>query len=200
MLNLPTVLKVITMPDFGRSFIDLFGNSAIEALTIEANKRLDQHDPATAIGEVFYGLRKDVAIVGKQVTGTDWVRTAQGEFGDVDQICLVSSTTIPEKLENHLVWFYSKIDPDVVLRNKYDSDSGEFIGVRFKVVRGGKIFTFHQHRWIDSNVVFESDLDDADDEQITWDEFWEIQLDLEQQAFAELVEQFPFANKYAGIR
>ncbi len=188
------------MSDFGRNFIDLFGNRAVEALTKEANKRLDAHDPATAIGEVFYGLPKDAAIVGKQVTGSDWVQTAQGEFGDVDQICLVSSTDIPEKLENHLVWFYSKIDPDVVLRNKYDSDNGDFVGVRFKVVRGGKIFTIHKRRWIDSSVVFEDDLDDDDDDQITWDEFWDIQHELEQQAMTELVAEFPFASKYEGLR
>ena len=184
------------MSDFGRSFIDLFGNSAVEALTKEANKRLDAHDPATAIGEVFYGLPKDVAIVGKQVTGSDWVQTAQGEFGDDQQICLVSSTDIPEKLENHLVWFYSKIDPDVVLRNKYDSEEGNFVGVRFKLVRGGKIFTFHQRKSIVATVTFEIDPGEDDDDQITWDEFWEIQRELEQQAMAELVAEFPFASKY----
>jgi hypothetical protein len=188
------------MPDFGRSFIDLFGNSAVEALTKEANKRLNAHDPARAVGEVFYGLPKDAAIVGQQVTGSGWVQTAQGEFGDDHQICLVSATDIPEKLENHLVWFYSKIDPDVVLRNKYDSEEGNFVGVRFKVVHGGKIFTFHQRRWVDSSVVFESDLVEDDDDQITWDEFWDIQRELEQQALSELVAQFPFASKYDGIR
>lgn len=188
------------MSDFGRSFIDFFGNSAIEALTLEANRRLDQHARDTAVGEVFYGLHKDNASGDKQLTGSDWVSPAQGEFGDVDQICLISSTDIPEKLENHLVWFYSKVDPDVVLRNTYDSDRGDFVGVRFKLVRGGKIFTFHKHRSINSNVVFESELDEADDEEITWDELWEIQRDLERRAFAELMEQFPFAQKYAGIR
>lgn len=185
------------MPDFGRNFIDFFGNSAIDALTKESNKRLDEHDPTTAIGKIFFGLAKDAANVSK-LTGTDWVRPAQGEFGDKDQICLISSTTIPEKLENHLVWFYSKIDPDVVLRNKYDSDRGDFVGVRFKVVRDGKIFTFQKHRSIDANVTSEIIPDDDDDvdDKITWDEFWEIQNELAQEAMFELMAQFPFARKY----
>jgi hypothetical protein len=192
--------KLAAMPDFGRNFIDLFGNNAIDALTKEVNKRLDEHDPTIAIGRIFYGLPKDVAIVGKQVTGTDWVRPAQGEFGDENQICLVSSDTIPEKLENHLVWFYSKIDPDVVLRNKYDSDRGDFVGVRFKVVRDGKIFTFHKHRSITASVTFEINPDDDDDDgdKITWDEFWDIQNELAQEALSELIAQFPFARKFEG--
>jgi hypothetical protein len=188
------------MADFGRSFIDILGNSSVTALTHEVNKRLDSSEPSTAIGEVFYGLPNSAAAFDYRVTGSDWVSPAQGEFGDVNQICLTSSTDIPEKLENHLVWFYSKVDPDVVLRNTYDSDRGDFVGVRFKLVRGGKIFTFHKHRSINGNVVFESERDEADDEEITWDELWEIQRDLEWQAFAELVEQFPFAKKYAGVR
>lgn len=195
MINLfiKTLLKSI-MPDYGRSFIDFFGNSDVDALTKEVNKRLDAHDPATAIGQVLYGLPIESADLTTKVTGSEWVRPAQGEFGDDDQICLVSSTDIPEKLENHLVWFYSKIDPDVVLRNKYDSDRGEFLGIRFKIVRNGKIFTFERHRWINSSVVFE--LDPDEDDQITWEDFWDIQRGLTKEALADLIEQFPFVLKY----
>ncbi len=182
------------MSDYGRSFIDLYGNANVNALTKEVNKRLNAHDPLTAIGQVLYGLPTDTAKSCVQVTGSDWVRPAQNEFGDDDQICLVSSTDIPEKLENHLVWFYSKIDPDVVLRNKYDSDRGEFLGVRFKIVRNGKIITFQRHRYIDSSVT--SELDPDEEDQITWDEFWDIQHNLSQEALFELVDRFPFAVNY----
>jgi hypothetical protein len=188
----------IIMPDHGRCFINLYGNSDVDALTKEVNKRLDAHDPATAIGQVLYGLPIESAKLTKQVTGSDWVRPAQGEFGDVDQICLVNSTDIPEKLENHLVWFYSKIDPNVVLRNKYDSDRGEFLGVRFKIVRNGKILTFQRHKWIDKSVVFELDPDEED--EITWVEFWDIQYELSEEALSELVEKFPFVANYLMIR
>lgn len=186
------------MPDYGRSFIDLYGNANLNALTKEVNKRLVTHDPITAIGQVLYGLPIDTAKLSAQVTGSDWVRPAQNEFGDDDQICLVSSTDIPEKLENHLVWFYSKIDPDVVLRNKYDSDRGEFLGVRFKIVRNGKIITFQRHRRIDSSVVFELDPDEED--QITWEEFWDIQHKLSTEALSELVDRFPIALNYLIAR
>lgn len=182
------------MSDYGRNFINLFGNSGVEALTKEVNKRLDAHDPETAIGQVLYGLPKETSKLTNKVTGSDWVAPARGEFGDDEQICLVSSIDIPEKLENHLVWFYSKIDTDVVLRNKYDSDHGEFLGIRFKIVRNGKIFTFERHRCIDSSVVFEPDQDEED--QITWEDFWNIQAELSEEALSELVEQFPFVAKY----
>jgi hypothetical protein len=186
------------MPDHGRCFINLYGSSEIDALTKEVNKRLDAHDPATAIGQVLYGLPIESAKLTKQVTGSDWVRPAQGEFGDVDQICLVNSTDIPEKLENHLVWFYSKIDPDVVLRNKYDSDRGEFLGIRFKIVRNGKILTFQRHKWIDKSVVFELDPDEED--EITWVEFWDIREELSEEVLSELIEKFPFVANYLMIR
>lgn len=74
--------------------------------------------------------------------------------------------------------------------------SADFVGVRFKLVRGGKIFTFHQRKSISATVTFEIDPDEDDDDQITWDEFWDIQRELEQKALSELVAEFPFANKY----
>lgn len=181
------------MSDFGRSFIDMLGNDSVVQLTREVNLRLNHKDPSTAIGEVFYGLPKNSAVVDHRVTGSDWVKPANGEFGDIDQICLISSTEIPEKLENHLVWFYSKVDPQVVLCNKYDSDHGDFVGVRFKVVENGKIFTFQQYREIDSGVTNEVDPEDG---QITWDEFWDIQRELFGLATRDLANQFSFARKY----
>jgi hypothetical protein len=62
------------------------------------------------------------------------------------------------------------------------------------VVRNGKIFTFERHRWIESSVVFE--LDSDEEEQITWEEFWDIQHELSKEALSDLIEQFPFAAKY----
>ena len=71
------------------------------------------------------------------------------QFQPLSNFCAVREAANP------LVWFYSKIDPSVVLRNKYDSEDGDFVGVRFKIVRNGKIFTYHQRKVIDEVVVYE---------------------------------------------
>jgi hypothetical protein len=186
------------MADFGRNFIDLFGNQAAKDLTAEVNRRLKKCDPDTAVGEVLYGLDTENADVGYDKTGSSWVRPTN-DFGDSDQLCFESSTDIPEKLENHLVWFYSKVDPDVVLRNKYDTEECDFIGVRYKVVRNGKIFTFERRLAIYGTPVSEID-EDSDDEQITWEEVWDLQHEIGKEAMNDLSAEYPFAKKYAHIR
>lgn len=182
------------MADFGRNFIELFGNQAVKDLTAEVNRRLDACDPDTAVGEVFYGkaFENHKACVDK--TGSYWIKPT-AEFGDSDRLCFKSDTDIPEKLENHLVWFYSKIDPDVVLCNKYDSEYGHFIGVRYKIVREGKIFTFQRHLSIAGTVVSVID-PDSDDEQITWEDVWDLQYDIGMAAKQDLVTEYPFVKKY----
>lgn len=184
------------MADFGRNFIDMYGNQAVKDLTAEVNRRLQLCDPQTAIGEVFYGLPHEHARDIERLTGSRWVSHASSnEFGDSDQILLKSDTDIPEKLENHLVWFYSKIDPDVVLRNKYDTEHGDFYGVRFKIVRNGGIFTFHKRKVIQGSVVFEDD-EDKGDGDITWEEFCDGHYDLAQAVRADLVAEYPFTATY----
>jgi hypothetical protein len=188
------------MADFGRNFIDMYGNQAVKDLTAEVNRRLSLCDPRTAVGEVFYGLPHEQAKDIERLTGSRWVdHASSNEFGGNEQILFKSDITIPEKLENHLVWFYSKIDPDVVLRNMYDSEDGNFVGVRFKIVRGSGIFTFHRHKSIWKTVVSEIDEED-DNDQITWEELWDIQHDLVKAARAELVAQYPFVDKFVDHR
>jgi hypothetical protein len=187
------------MTDFARNFIDMYGNQAVKDLTAEVNRRLNQHDPDTAVGEVLYGLPKDKANLDNSTTGSDWIEhAAGGEFGSSNQICFKSDTMIPEKFENHLVWFYSKIDPDVVLRNKYSNDYGHFIGVRYKLVRDGKIITFHRHLEIEHDVVFEKD--DDIDEEITWEELWDKHALITTELRQEVITQFPFAAKHPDNR
>lgn len=187
------------MADFGRNFIDMFGNQAVKDLTAEVNRRLNAHsDPRRSVGEVLYGLSPDKSAVGFEEVGSAWIRHSN-DFGDTSQLCFTSGTEIPEKLENHLVWFYSKVDPNVVLRNKYDTEDGDFVGVRFKIVRGSKIFTIHKRKVIDGFVVYEKN-EDTDDNEITWEDFWDIQYDLVKEARAEFVAQFPFTDKYVDLR
>lgn len=188
------------MPDMGRSFIKLFGNGAVQELTAEVNRRLfaENMNPSTAVGEVLYGRTSENGKVGMDVTGSYWVEPTQ-EFGDLDTLCFKSSDEIPEKIENHLVWFYSKIDPNVVLCNKYDSDRGDFVGVRFKLVHKSKIRTFMCHKWVSEAVVSKIDPED-DTDQITWEDFWDIQSDFYQQARAEMVAEFPHVNSYVDKR
>ena len=190
----------MSMADFGRNFIDMYGNQAVKDLTAEVNRRLNLCDRQTAVGEVFYGLSPEHAKDIERLTGSSWVSHASsGEFGDDTQILLKSDTDIPEKLENHLVWFYSKVDPDVVLKNAYDTEHGDFYGARFKIVRNGKIFTFHRRKVIQGSVLFDSD-EDRSESDITWEEFYDGKYDLTQEVRTELVAQYPSTDKYVDAR
>ena len=164
------------MSDYGRNFIDLFGNQAVKDLTTEVNRRLKACHPNTAVGQVLYGLDKENSKYILDKTGSSWVYTSD-DFGDIDQLCFESSTDIPEKLENHIVWFYSKVDPEVVLLNTYDSNDGDFVGVRYKLVHKGKIFTFECESVIYGSPVGELD-EDSEEDQITWEEVWNRQIEI----------------------
>ena len=178
------------MYDFGRSFISIYGNAETAGITAEANRKLELFEPSDGVPCVFWGMAPSSNHDYFRLTGSDYVYYAFGEWGDADQLCFKSSTTIPEKLENHLVWFYSKVDPNVLLVNEYDSEQGSFVGVRYKVVEKGKIHTYGKHRVVNEDVVFKIDEDSAFD-QITWEQFWEIQQDLSREAVNELVTDFP---------
>ena len=185
------------MSDYGRNFINMFGNQDVSLLTEEVNARLNAASPSNAIPQVFYGLNSESECDILKLTGSNWIFPApSNEFGGVDQLCFKSSCRIPEKLENHLVWFYSKIDPHVVLRNRYDSEYGDFVGVRYKVVFKGKIFTAHRHEEILSQVVFDGD--ELEEGQITWEDLWDIQDRLNLEASKELSSQFPYVAQYTN--
>jgi hypothetical protein len=178
------------MVDFVRNFIEIFGADTLLPVTEEANRRMERYSPSDAIPCVFYGNLPGQSFDFQKMTGTDLVTNAYGEWGDETQICVKSYPSAPEKFENHLIWFYSKVNPAAVLINKYDSEYGSFIGVRFKLVQNGKIRTFAAHRDIDDDVVLDSELDGSDD-QITWQQLWEAQEKLAGEAVHNLLLDFP---------
>lgn len=187
------------MVDFVRNFIEVFGSDMFSALTQEANRRMLKYSVSDAIPCVFYGHLPGKSYDFPKLTGTDIVSNAYGEWGDENQICVKSYPSAPEKLENHLIWFYSKVNPAAVLINKYDSEYGSFIGVRCKIVRNGKIRTFGAHRDIDDNVVLDSQLDGSDG-QITWQQLWEAQEKLAGEAVHNLLLDFPELAKLEEIK
>ena len=79
------------MPDFGRNFINIYGNQAVKNLTAEVNRRLDLCNPETAVGEVFYGLPQEHAQNIEHLTGS--VARVRG-FGDFWQHMLVAQGAV----------------------------------------------------------------------------------------------------------
>jgi hypothetical protein len=186
------------MYDFGRSFISLYGNKGVEEITAEANRRLEQYSAIDGVPCVFWGESPGASHDHLKLTGSEYVHYAFGEWGEEEQLCFKSSTTIPEKLENHLVWFYSKIDPNVLLVNEYDSELGSFVGVRYKLVEGGKIITFANHQDVISEVVYDIN-EESPHDQITWDDFWDIQSDLKVAAVQNLMQRYPRIAVYSKV-
>jgi hypothetical protein len=114
------------MADFIRSFIEIFGNDGFNSITREANQRMKKYSKDDAIPCVFYGVNSSETYDYLKLTGSDFAFNAAGEWGDEDQLCVKSYPSAPEKFENHLIWFYSKVDPSAVLINKYDSEYPKF--------------------------------------------------------------------------
>ena len=161
------------------------------------NKRLKE---TPDIPTVFYGAPfSDHEEVLKKF-GSIWVDYANGEFGDETEICLKSGSNAPEQLENHIVWFYSKIDPNVVLCNRYSNLNGLFIGVRYKFVSKWQIKTFEAYRVIDETVVFKEDLERIEDgdeaDYICWGDLHDRHNELNDLARKELIASYPDKKRY----
>jgi hypothetical protein len=184
------------MSDYCRNFIDMFGNSAVKSLTDEVNRRLRANNSQSAVYEVLYGKSLTDQDEIEQLTGSSWISTARtSEFGDETQL-LFTSESPADKFENHLVWFYSKIDSDVVLCNKYDSENGEYIGIRLKLVRNSRIITFQRYESISATVIYADDIDEDDhSDQITWEDLWDRQRALIKEAKKEMITAYPYTEK-----
>lgn len=192
------------MQDHVRNFISVFGNDAVQATHREVIRRLrDFHkiNYATAIGEVLYGLPTEMAKLGRDKITADWARYAI-DYEDDDLLSIDSGGRPPNQLLNHIIWFYSKVDPDCVLHNGYDHINAEFIGGSFKIVRNSKIFNFEKFKNIDAFVCFESSLEEMLEEGgdvITWENFFDAKHDINLEARSLLIDEYPFVKKYFNL-
>lgn len=143
-VNFPTpTLKGITMDKIVRNCISVYGSAAVDAVHAEAFNRLSKQgrgNPRSLIGEVFYGLKGESALLSTEKLGSPWIEFFQADSTPTALI-FRSSDSSPEKFENHLAWFYSKVDPDVVLCNEFSTEDGRTLGTHLKYVEKGKICT-----------------------------------------------------------
>lgn len=189
------------MSDVVRNFISVYGNDAVKATHSEVIRRLNEHkgdDPYAHIGEVLYGLRPETAKLGRDQVSANWVRLAH-DYGDDDVLGIDSGGYTPDQLLNHIVWFYSKVDPDCVLVNEYDHENTDFVGGAFRLVRKSKIRTFEKFRhttYIVSQQPESSNQKDDSIEHISWEQFWDIKQELVQEAKEVMLSEFPELRRY----
>lgn len=129
-----------------RNCISVFGSSAAHAVHAEAFKRLSTErssNPRSHVGKVFYGLAGNGAVLSTEKLGSLWVEFSRSESSPTE-LTFFSSNSPPERFENHLVWFYSKVDPDVVLCNEISTGSNNTHSIRLKYVEKGKICTIEK--------------------------------------------------------
>jgi hypothetical protein len=129
-----------------RNCISVFGSSAAHAVHAEAFKRLSTErssNPRSHVGKVFYGLAGNGAVLSTEKLGSLWVEFSRSESSSTE-LAFFSSNSPPERFENHLVWFYSKVDPDVVLCNEISTGSNNTHSIRLKYVEKGKICTIEK--------------------------------------------------------
>ena len=188
------------MANYVENRISFYGNKAVDILTAEVNRRLKANDD---IASVLYGnsFVDDEEALKKM--GSIYVSEARNAFGDSSEICLESNDNAPEQLENHLIWFYSKIDPEVVLCNYYAHFRGEFIGVRYKFVFKSKIITIEEYEDISEHVAFEDDIEELDedekDDYISWQDLTERHIDLKRLVRNQFITSYPDKARNFGL-
>jgi hypothetical protein len=187
--------------DFVRNFISVYGNDAVQATHREVIRRLRDHpgeDPLTHIGEVLYGLPGKYAQLGRRETNANWVRYTN-DYGDDEELGIDSGGNTPDQLLNHIAWFYSKVDPECVLANRYDHFNTDFVGGSFRIVHKNKIRNFEKFRhttYIISQDPDSSDEDDDSIEHISWEQFWDIKEEVVKEAREMMLSEFPAMKKY----
>lgn len=171
--------------DFGRNFIDIVGNEEVRRIVALGNLLLRDYgfDRLHAVSDLFFGISPNCEYCCRDLTGTDFIEYAYGEWGDDDQWCFKSSTRIPDRFEDHIVTTLAKVDSNVYLRNLYDSELGTFIGVRYKGVKNNRLVQVLKHQPIYEQVVFDGYK--KFDDQITWAELWDRQSKLDLDARRE---------------
>jgi hypothetical protein len=188
--------------DYAKNQIRVYGNKEIQATHREVMRRLSEdHLPFSqkAIGEVFYGLAGDAAILGRKQTSADWVWFSD-RYGDgTDDLTIDSGSNTPDQLLNHIAWFYSKVDPDCVLHNWYSHDLDYYIGCSYRRVKNHKIRNFERHIYVEKEVCSEADLGKAlaqGRDAISWLELGEIHSKLDSELRIELINEFPEVSRY----
>jgi hypothetical protein len=171
--------------DFCRNFIDIVGNEEIRTIVTLGNVLLSNYafDRWHAVSDLFFGIRPGAQYQCEDLTGSEFIEYAYGEWGDFDQWCFKSATRTPDRFEDHIVKILATVDPNVYLRNLYDSELGTFIGVRYKAIKGNRLVSVLRHQPIYEQVVFEGYK--KFDDQITWAELWDRQADLDLDARKE---------------
>jgi hypothetical protein len=191
------------MADHIRNFITVFGNSEVRSLVPEICRRLELNPD---IGVVLYGKSIDNSQEFLKKTGSYFVEPSYdfGYWGD--EITLVSGRRVPHQLIAHITWFLSKIDPNVVVCDRYDHDEGEFVGTTFRIVEKGKIRFFDEIVHIDLPVLYEQEVqrylaennDESETDILTWEQVWEIKSKTTEIALGQLVKEFPNCRKYVN--
>jgi hypothetical protein len=188
------------MANYVENRISFYGNKAVDALTAEVNKRLKAHDD---IATVLYGTSFVDDEEALKRMGSDYIIEAKNEFGDSSEICLQSSNNAPEQLENHLIWFYSKMDPAVVLCNYYAHFRGGFFGVRYKFVSRSRIKTLEEYREVSKIVVSESEIENLEEEEkndyMSWEEHCTLHMDLNELVKERLITSYPDKARNFGL-
>jgi hypothetical protein len=190
------------MKGYSRNRIKVYGDKNIQATHREVIRRLSEDHPffsRQAIGEVFYGLAGDAAILGKKQTSADWVWFSN-EYGDgSDDLTLDSGGNTPDQLLNHIAWFYSKVDPDCVLHNWYTHDLAHYFGSSYRRVKNNKIFNIERHIFVEEDVCSEDELDDRralGEDVISWEELHERHFELDLELKNEFLREFPEVSHY----
>ena len=189
--------------DHIQNFITVYGNEKVRSLVPEICRRLDLD---ADVGIVLYGKSFSNTDECLKKTGAYFVEPSKdfGSWGD--EITLLSGRRIPHQLMAHITWFLSKIDPNVVLKYKYDHVEGNFVGTSFRIVEKGKIRFFDEIVHIDSTVLFEEEVDrdlaenenESEDDILTWAQLWEIQSKTTLVALTQLLKEFPNCRKYVS--
>jgi hypothetical protein len=188
------------MKGYAQNRIKVYGNKKIQASHREVIRRLSEDHPLfseQALGEVFYGLKGDTAILDRKQTSADWVWFSN-QYGDEEELTIDSGSNTPYQLLNHIAWFYSKVDPDCVVHNWYSHDLDYYVGSSYRRVKNHKIRNIERYITVEQEVCSEADAERAraqGRDAISWQELSEIHYKLDLELRSELLNEFPEVSR-----
>lgn len=197
------------MANFVTNRIRLIGNGAIKQLTQEINRRFTEdiknnnYETDTAsVGRILFGYEGDKAYLSDEMSAK-WVHP-DGPFDDWEPLRLISGWRPVTEIQDHILWYASKLDPKVIVYMEYEDEMPNFVGARYVLLDDSEIQSFESE--LDTSnigVVSEDEVDDYIEKNkdtkkfekiISWEELWDLLYQQQINAFKEMKSEYKRAK------
>jgi hypothetical protein len=195
-----------------RNCIRFIGNESVLKCMKEINDRIaadsDPSDPhrTGVIGRVLYGLKGKDAFLSYDAIGGKWVVP---EIDDDEKLIVTTGWDPARNFQDYLLRHLTTLDPNVIVAMDYDDEMPNFLGVRYVLMKGMVQRTYERELETTNMEMYgyeeveearsRNEVDEGK-EIITWEDLWEKQMDLLEDAYAELKAENPATYSDPALR